>query len=500
MRRNLTTLAALMLLPAVDATAMSVDDTVPSVTLLVVDDTDDLDVVRRQLGERLDAGRRLVVHGRHDLLARLRPDVANAWPVANTILLDPGAGLGIHGFDATSIDAARSIAMQWHWNDDGARTTPVRLTRETPAEHRALHFNFGLAAASPALLCQNFVHELGVALFGTADPSDAGRRALRMEARRWCQYGMWPTHVAELPQFTIASSWIRNYGQLSLATEWALIRNEDGARSSRTSYLFWVKTLGEGEHYGFTREPGRDGGITGHGQLHDMLDAAIHSGWGPLQRRGAAGAWPVESSFPYTENVQAFRCETHEATRPVGCPSMPILRKLYPEDSSDGFVSVSSGEGLEVEGDATVSRGANDAYAISLDITVTRRSLPPTSVKMPFVRTQSNADTTFFRSTRWTPDFPGLYRWATGSEHVGSLAAFTPIAGSLNPRYDVMWEIPLDLNMSRDLPYHMVYDLGWNACASRAACLEREAGGTIRRQVKTRMGWSDDLILHLSGQ
>lgn len=501
MKRNLFSLAVLFALPAVSAAAFSVDATsTAAVTIVNVDETDDVAAVQQRLRDLLDQGRRTVIRGDRAVVARMRPDFVGAWPATNTILLDPAAGLGIHGVDTQDMQAAHSIASAWRWSDDAFVSAETRQRRDILPRGHARHFSFSIAAASPAITCRNIVHELGTALFGEWLPSDGEQRALRREARRWCQYGTLPAHVVEPAQFTIASAWSRNYGALSLVSEWALIRNEDAAHSSRTRYLFWVKTVGEGDAIGFSREAGRDGGIGADDRLHDMVDAAIHAGWGPLHPRGVAHAWPLESAFPYAGNVKAFRCEAPEAARPAGCPIMPVLRKLYPEDSSDGSIPVSPGEGMDIAGEALLEKAVGRDDTLSLGMAMIRHGLRTQTVSMPFVRTLSNADTQFFRTTRWTPDYPALYRWATTGSYAGSLASVTPLASTLNPRYEAIWELPWEGNAGRDLPFHLVYELGWNACANRSACLEREGNGQIRRQAKTRLGWSDHLVLHIPVQ
>lgn len=484
--------------------ALSVDDTtVPSVTLIDVTDADDPAVVQQRLIELMDAGRKTALGGPREVVARMRPDFARAWPDADTVLLDPTMGLGIHGFDASDAETRQAILGSWRWSGDAPSTVDdtalPRSSRDIPAVPRRRDVDFQIASASPAMICKSMSQRLGKMAFGRTNPLPDHRRELRREMRRYCQYGSLSLHVDAPSQFTIASSWMLNPIVLTVATEWALIRNEDPADASRTSYLFWVKTVGEGDGVGFAKRPGENALLGIDGSIQGLMDVAIHSGWGHPGADGPAQVLRRRSQVTDGTNLDLFRCGESAATRSVDCPAMAVLKKLYPEDSIDGTVKVSRSESLAIQGHvlAAGERRGQETAGLTLNLGISRTAGATSSVSLPMVRTTSRGDRAYVWTTRWMPDMQALYRWSEKTRYAGSLADKTPLATSLNPRYEIMWELPLAQNAGRTLPYTVAYEAGAVHCQTLLVCAENERSNGIVPQGGTRVGWMDRIVLRL---
>jgi hypothetical protein len=501
-RTALAVLAAAGVCPS--AGAMTLDDTtIAGLTILTVDDQDNRVEVESKIGAWLDEGKRVAVTGSASLLGILRPAGVYAWPTSNTIVLDPGSGLGIFGFDAT--DAAHRLAVLrgWAWAEGGAVDgSASRSIRSVDGSRRSFDVSFALSAASPSSVCRAFRGKLTNAVYGQRLPNRDELRAFGNELRRWCQYGNLSVHAAALPQFTIAPFRRSDEPRLSLTSEWALLRNDDPIDPAGTTFVFWAKTVGEGAGTGFGRRQGTEGYIDAeHGGLRRMLDASIHSGWGPVEYDGVASAWPVNSSFPATGKTQLFLCDAPDSHELFGCPRQPRLRTLYPADSIDGVVTVARAERFIVGGNAQAGVSIDTAGKItpsmSFSLNLVQARTATAQSDMHLLQVRSNADTVFHRITRWTPDVPALYQWINARAHKGSLAQATPLAATLNPDYEIVWEFPLRGNEGRKLSYNMIYEAGWNTCFNGPNCATHVQPPDTTLQAKARVGWKDRLRMVL---
>lgn len=90
---------------------------------------------------------------------------------------------------------------------------------------------------------------------------------------------------------------------------------------------------------------------------------------------------------------------------------------------------------------------------------------------------------------------PAIYRWINARGHVGSLAQATPLAATLNPQYEIVWELPLRGNEGRRLSYNMVYEAGWNTCFNGPNCAGHVQPSDSSIAPKARVGWKDRLKL-----
>jgi hypothetical protein len=499
-RTALAVLAAASACPS--ATAMVQDDaSVAGLTILTVNDNDDLVEVELKIEAWLDEGKRVALTGSSSMLGVLKPDRVYAWPATNTIVLDPGAGLGIFGFDATDAAHRVQVLNGWTWADrEDVDESAVRGIRSVENPNRSFDVNFDLSAASPSSVCRAFRRKLATTLFGHRLPNRDEMRAFASEMRRWCQYGNVSVHLGESPQFTISPFRATDEPRLSLVSEWALLRNDDPINPSATTFLFWVKTVGDGAGSGFGRRDGTEGYFDAvRGGVRRLLDASIHSGWGPVEYDDVASAWPVNSSFPGTGKTKLFLCDEPDGQDLFGCPRRPRLRSLYPADSIDGVVTVSHAERFIVGGNAQAgfSVGASGTITPNINFTlnVVKATTDIAQSEMRLLQTRSNADSVFYRTTRWMPDIPAIYRWIKARGHNGSLAQATPLAATLNPQYEIVWELPLTGNKGRKLTYNMIYEAGWNTCFNGPNCAAHAQPPDNTLSAKARVGWKDRVTL-----
>jgi hypothetical protein len=489
----------LMLTWPFSAAAMSVDDTtLPDVVLIRVEAHDAAAGVSAELQRLLDDGQRTVLVGEPETLAALRPSFAHAWPVADTIVLDPASGLGVFGFHAPD-DASRLEQLAaWPWSPP--LRTASRSTRSTVGLTLLRQVHFSITGSSPSQVCRNFNAEMLAVVFGDQSPSIDEFRAFRREARRWCQYGNLSQHAAARHHFTIEPFRKTSLPRLSLAAEWALIRSEDPLDAERSSYLFWARTMGEGGGTGFTLRDGMQAWLdpVTH-DIHHLMDVAIHSGWGTVDSPDVTTAWPLNSTFPQTGDIHVFRCDSPSFYTRRVCPASPMLRKLLPDDSFDGKITSSANHGFTYGGEAKLGVAADSMGKLGTTLTfglqALRHSGRTVQGEMPFVQTRSNAGTVYYRSTWWTPNVPALYRWIEAQDARGLLGAATPLAATINPRHDIIWELPMLGNANRALPYHVVYEMGINQCRETFDCMGPDSRS--HASSKARVGWMDGITVHV---
>ncbi|HVI54082.1 MAG TPA: hypothetical protein VM621_03390 [Luteibacter sp.] len=482
--------------------AMVQDDTsVVGLTILTVDDNDDFVEVELQIEAWLDEGRRVALTGSSSMLGLLKPDRVYAWPTTNTIVLDSADGLGIFGFDATDAAHRLKILSGWVWAErEAVGESVVRDVRSADSPNRSFDLTFDLTASSPSSLCRAFRRKLATTLFSHRLPDVEEKRVFASEMRRWCQYGNLSVRLAEPPQFTIAPFRSTDEPRLSVVAEWGLFRNDDPLDPKGTTFLLWTKTVGEGGGSGFGRRDGTEGYFDAvGGGMRRLLDASIHSGWGPTRNDDVGSAWPVDSSFPRSSKTNLFLCEVPDAPDLPGCPREPRLRSLYPADSIDGVVTVSRAERFIVGGNAQAGVSVDTTGKVtpnmSFSLNIVKATTDVAQSEMQLVQTRTSADSVFYRATRWTPDIPALYRWVNAREHAGSLAQATPLAATLNPQYEIIWELPLRGNEGRKLSYSMIYEAGWNTCFNGPNCATPAQPPDRTLQAKARVGWSDSIKL-----
>lgn len=377
----------------------------------------------------------------------------------------------------------------WPWEPDALAADASGKTRREAPQAVTRQVKFDVLATSSAGVCQGFAREMARGMFSGAVPTIEQKTAFRKEIRRWCQYGHLSMHLAEPAEFEVESFASSEHARLTLASEWALIRSEDIA--SGTRYFFWNKTLGDGAGTGFTLGPDNEGHADAEGGIDGVMDVAIHSGWGSVMPGDDTYTWPVNSTFPLAGNVRAFRCDGPDASLPSDCPVAPMVRKLYPTDSVDGSVNRASGESFSFGGEGAVGGGRSQgigSVSASFALAVSKTTATISHSDMTLTNVRSNADRVYSRSTWWRPDVPAMIEWIGARNHAGGLAKATPLAATVNPKYEILWELPAEGNAGRVLPYHVFYEMGINTCNHGCIC---------RLQGKPRVGWVDHVLVRI---
>lgn len=473
------------------------NDSVPGLPIITIDTTDDADAIHGVAAPLIEAGTLFALIGDGNRIATALKDEIQAWPATGSWVVDPREGLGIHAIVAMEGQERIDAFAKW-FRDKGADEEPRLRSERSRFNYpgtRAVALEF--SAGTPGTVCRSFSRQMYDALFGSSTPDAKERRAFNSEVRRWCRYGDISYYAGAKRLIVIEPFQDTLDALLALSTEWAFIRSEDHANTSRVSYLMWVKTVGEGAGFGFTHRAGKDGYIDGRGYIHNLFDTAIHSGWGSLADRDTITAWPLNSTYPGMANTLVFECDGLDGHLRHDCPSRPRVRKLYPQDTHDGSILASKSTKFEVVGNARMSVGGEKspvAPKVTFGVDVMYGTTHTSQVNMSMVRIHTNADTVFHRSTRWMPDIEAIKRWYS-TYSFGGLAWATPLASTLNPDYEILWEIPLMGNEGRVIPYYSIYEVGVNTCNNEGTCAgwQRARDGTL--PAKPRVAWFDAVML-----
>ncbi|KAF1005079.1 MAG: hypothetical protein GAK28_03522 [Luteibacter sp.] len=491
MKRNLLCLALLSVIPEAGAITRY-NELVPGLPVFQVEAGDTRAVVHRSLTRMLDAGRPFALIGDTALVSEAMAGEVNAWPETGAWVIDPRDGLGIHGIVTIDADTRTDAFSRWQ-EDKGADPEPRGRTgrvRFNFVGQRDVALTFDVS--SPGAVCRAFSRQMYDTLFGNTSPDAEDRRAFYAEVRRWCQYGDLSYYAAAPRSFVIEPFHDTRDVLLTLTTEWAFIRSEDSAQPARVTYSMWAKTVGDGGGFGFTHRSGTEGYIDKHGNVRNLMDVAIHSGWGGLADRETITAWPLNSTFPFDGNTLVYECDGLDAHLRFDCPFMPRVRRLYPQDTHDGSVAVTNSTRMDVVGNARLTTSPTRKVTFGIDLTYGETKTTETTMSM--VRIHSNADTVNHRTTRWMPNLSAISRWFATYDF-GGLAWATPLATTLNPHYEILWEVPLMGNEGRVVPYYMIYEAGMNQCNASANC-----SGWKDRQIgtlpgKARVAWFDAVML-----
>lgn len=460
----------------------------------------------QSLEQLLAAGKWVVLQGDTDKLAAIRPDWIHLWPETETIVVSMHSGLGIYGMsDMRGLpDEALRDAVLGNISPPPmeARTriaaTPRPYLSTGPITE---NINTTIRPTGPVTVCQDFSNAVYRALFKSTTPTPAQRQAVAKEVARWCQYGKltadYPAWGFDVTPF--GRTWIP---QKSFDIEWALIRNENLLAPERSTYLFWTKTSGEGAGSGFTRN-NEDVAFWRDNVVRNLFDVGMHAGWGTsYPRDGRSWAQPGRGTGPGQHwplaDHRLFECDFGPAFT-YSCPKGPRLLRLFPNDSFNNSVSVAVATALALGGTATLSGGAdasgpNVSAALALSATYTETQTATAQVSLTDV--QSTATRTYSRSTRWRPNVSAVWDWVKANRlHNGArIGNSTPLAATLNPSYDVLWEIPLRANTGRAFRYTIISEVGVNHCV-RTACSGHKQPPDRNIPPQRRIGWSDSVLL-----
>lgn len=504
MKRSAVFVAISLLMCSTAEAVVRDSDSVPGLMLIRITPADTPEDIRPILSNLVETGEPFGVLGNAGVLRSAMPDDIHAWPATEAWVIDPREGLGVYGIGAVDDQGVVDAFATWFDTYGASSDAPPGQRAEratfTASGSRAVALEF--TSNTPATICRSFNREMYATLFGSRTPSPVEKAAFRAEVRRWCQYGVLSRYSAARPTVVIEPFRDEPNALLSISTEWALIRSEDRSMRNNISYSMWVKTVGEGSGFGFTRRSGSEAMLSAEGLINGLFDVAIHMGWGGLASWDTVTAWPFRPSFPYGDNVLAFECDGLDGYLRSDCPVGSIVRKLYPEDSYDDSVSVAMSSRFEMTGSAQMQwngKGTERTPKVVFGLSVMNGETDTTASRVLMSHIRSNADTEFHRTTRWSPDLHALYRWILSRGTTNMLGKVltrsTPLASTLNPRYEILWEIPLDGNEGRVVPYHAIYEMGWNTCDTFGECVDWRAKPKKGAKGKARMAWHDSVML-----
>lgn len=442
----------------------------------------------------------VVLMGRAERLAAVKPDWVQAWPGGDTVVLNGRWGLRIDAIqgrqarEPTVIAAVVDAQMQ---RVEAAIPAfdPLELdTGRAPTVQRRFagdfdrRVDFSIRPATPTETCTAYGNEIVRALPVPVTPETWA--ALMVQLRRHCQAGTLASlRPDELMQ--PLGKWRRDHRIfLNLDVEWALIRSVDLLVPAQSRAYFWVKSLAEGAGDGFTRDA-RWTARKLYDNLLDLADVAIHTGWG-RSRTGPQAGWsyPVPPAYWPPNETDLFACDLRASNDE--CPLNLALVRLFPTDSFDESVTISKGTSLAFSGAISGSTGSG----ISLELGVTRTQTETALASYAVTSVASSASRAYSRTTRWRPNVPALWAKLKGSGD-GAFGSITPLAATLNPRYDALWMFPLEGNIARPFTFGIVFEAGLNYCAGHAcAGLDPPFNPLLRTQARGL--WLREIELALS--
>jgi hypothetical protein len=419
------------------------------------------------------------------------------------------SGLGIYGMpdmrglpDATLREAVLSN-LSLTPIEERANTARTASTPRPYASRDAIteNINTTIRPTGPVTVCQNFSNAVYQALFKGATPTQAQRQAVAKEVARWCQYGKL---TADYPSwgFKVAPFDYTSIPKKNFDIEWALIRNENLLEPERSTYLFWTKTSGEGAGSGFTRNSA-DQAFWRDNVVRNLFDVGMHAGWGnsyprydPSWAQPGPGTGPGQH-WPLADH-RLFQCDLTPAVT-YSCPKGPRLLRLFPVDSFNDSVTVAFSTALALGGTATLTGGADvsgpsASAALALSATYTETQTATAQLSLTDVRT--TATQTYSRSTRWRPNITAVWDWVRANRlsNGARIGNSTPLAATLNPSYDVLWEIPLRANAGKAFRYTIISEVGVNHCV-RNTCSGYRQPPDRGIPPQRRIGWSDSVLL-----
>ncbi|PXX21694.1 MULTISPECIES: hypothetical protein [Burkholderia] len=466
---------------------------------------------RRLVEQSLRSQGTVVLKGSADALYDLKPEWIRVWPQANTIVLTSRMGTRVegvrepHGNDPIPVVqlmasqirqalAAERLLRQAAPVGAAARTKRAVLSHATTQDFRK-NVDFSIRPTSPTETCTTFGNNLAANTFGRPLTADE-QRALSLELGKWCQSGTL-SHYQGGSGARAVPHWTYNEKpKLNLLTEWALIRSEDVLRPAQSKHYFWVKSVGEGAGTGFTRSLQDTATFSGN-VMHGLMDVAIHGGWGnsyPSDPR--SWSYPIGQAHWPDRDPELFGCDDGEFASV--CPTGAQVVRLFPSDTFNNQVTVSQATQLAIGGTVGVTGtgSASPALAINASLTVTRTDVTTQSATVNLTSTQTSSARPYSRSTRWRPDVPAVWDYLIARRITGPFGAATPTAATLNPEYDVLWQIPLQPNRDKIMKFSLIYEAGWNNCV-REACAGMNPPPDRTIQPQGRVFWQDTVAVDL---
>lgn len=472
--------------------------------MLALSNAQDLDRVRPIVEAAMDGKIDLLIEGPEALVAQARPADRSIWKPASRmfvstrsdriglylVALDPAAGVDQVN---TALEQTRAqiTSEARHDAPPAAATTRQARATTTQADPKDNAFQLPpLAASSPNQVCISMRNQLSAKL----GESGASSTEIDKAVQRVCQYGTVAEFRATLADYGAFGKQRSPELVLNLRQQWLLLLSEDAAQPDGSRAYLWARTLGDhagsgfswtGTHgHAYTRKRGVD--------MHALMDASIHSGWGPVEANPFA--WPSKTPS------DMFRCEKDpNATdlargkygefTTVRCPVKPRLLSLLPGNVYNDTVTIEDSTSWTIGGSYTASATIENGQpkpSVSLALSGGYTSSKTARTTLMLVQTSTNADTLMYRSTYWRPNWEATARWVNAKSlkknTLVDLTSATPLAATLNPAWSIVWELPLAPNSERNTLYTSMYDgrhqdCSWQAKEARCSGETTKSGG-----------------------
>ncbi|WP_232490628.1 hypothetical protein [Burkholderia ubonensis] len=466
----------------------------------------------RQLIETsLKSSGTVVLAGKREVLLDLKPHWLRMWPDAETVVLTSRMGTradGIRGHDirdlkhivkyiASHVDSARKAeSMSSNYQHS---STLGRARRSVNSGGFTKTVAFSMRPSSPVETCTDFGNNLLNSKF-ERPLTEIERQALSFEVSGWCQSGSISNYQAAKAPYAVPRWKYTDKPMLSLLTEWALIRSEDIVVPNNSKYYLWIKTIGQGSGSGFTRRL-QDTATFRNNVMYGLLDATIHAGWGrTFADKSSAWTYPLGQDDWSNSDPILFGCDFGDAGS--ACPSSANVVHLFPSDTFNNQVSVSQSTALSIGGSIGVkgisaeNESSNLIGGINASFNVSRTDSVSQSVTVNLTNVQTSSAKAFSRSTRWRPDVPAIWDYLISRSIVGDFGTATPTASTLNPEYDVIWQLPVRKNEGKVMKFSLIYEAGWNNCV-REVCAISTPPPDKTIPAQKRVYWSDSILVDL---
>ncbi|MGU7816378.1 hypothetical protein [Burkholderia sp. AW49-1] len=460
---------------------------------------------RKMIEKSLESKGTVILRGTREELLELKPNWVRVWPDAETIILTSRSGTRVEGLrteGAGNWQAVGKIAgeqvrqaraaeaeLKQMARPEGA-TRVRRSTDNGDGSMKAVAFD--IRPRTPVEMCSAFGNSLLTAYDRplTADEEASFSR----ELNRWCQSGTLSYYQVASAQHAVPKWTYTDKPKLTLVTEWALVRSEDKLVPANSKHYFWIKTTSDAAGTGFTRKLEDTAAYRNH-VMYGLMDVAIHTGWGGMNLQDASKwTYPVGIDDWVNKDPDLFGCGVR--THAENCPSGISVARLFPSDTYNNNVTVSDGDALSISGVVGLAGGAHSIKSV-LTINGTRSKERVASIHMMDVRTSTAQP--FSRSTRWRPDIAAVWDYLQAKNASGQFGSAVPSAATINPEYDVAWQIPIEKNRGKVMKFNIVYEAGWNNCVRYwCASMQPPPDRTIPPQA--RVYWSDSLMVDLRSE
>lgn len=462
------------------------------------------DHYRKLIEKSLDTKGTVVLQGEKDVMVQLKPRWVRVWPDASTVILTSRMGTRVEGIRDGEADDGRQVARMISTQVMRARAAEAmvragnQIDQAPNGRNAALPrdftktVEFSIRPTSPVETCTVFGNNLANSTFERPLTPDE-QRALSREVSRWCQSGTLSSYFGTLPPLSIPHWTSADKPKLSILTEWALIRSEDVLSPSNSKHYFWVKSIGEGAGSGFTRAFQDTATFTNH-IMYGLLDATIHAGWGRTYPRDPrTWTYPVGDEYWSSRDPELFGCDFGDSGSV--CPSSASVVRLFPTDTFNNQVTIAQSTALSFGGTVGVT-GSIENVQITASLNLNRTDTTTKTATVNLTNTQTSASKQYSRNTRWRPDVRAVWDYLIATGTTGPFGTATPTAATLNPEYDLLWQIPMQPNQGKLMRFSLFYEAGWNNCVRElCAGMRQPPDPTIPPQ--KRGYWTDAVLVDL---